>query len=393
MSLNALFVCIFRCDEFYFLTDPEDHIYQHFPDDEEWQLLKDPIHLYEFIRLPVIKSPFFNHRLSLAHTYNANLQATEGQVELRLTSPQLVAIAAKLKSTNREIPSEILLDRSLVRHAGPEAIISINLPSPGTYFLDLYVGEWESDRMDSACAFQITCSDISRDANMTYPQVGCFGRTPGFGECGMSEDSHTDPYIVTDGTLNVRFNLTKNVSLRPSLRRWDPRDRSMTDYDRYVLYRERSTHVAAFDLQLPRRGLFVFSIYVTNPDDPASPMISIYKYLIDCKSPNLEAFPFPKASKRFKHCRVVEPLCGDLSPETEVTFRLESRRAVGMMVVFNNKSYQLKQEGRVWHGRVYLNIPTGKVMVYARFESSGDKYIPLLEYHISTRRKTYSFVS
>lgn len=28
----------YQCDEFYFITDPEDHIFQHFPDDPEWQV-------------------------------------------------------------------------------------------------------------------------------------------------------------------------------------------------------------------------------------------------------------------------------------------------------------------------------------------------------------------
>jgi transglutaminase/protease-like cytokinesis protein 3 len=49
----------YQCDEFYFITDPEDHIYQHFPDDPKWQLLECPITLTEFINLPIVKSPFF----------------------------------------------------------------------------------------------------------------------------------------------------------------------------------------------------------------------------------------------------------------------------------------------------------------------------------------------
>ena len=37
----------YQCDEFYFITDPEDHIYQHFPDDPAWQLLEVPLSMTE----------------------------------------------------------------------------------------------------------------------------------------------------------------------------------------------------------------------------------------------------------------------------------------------------------------------------------------------------------
>ena len=132
----------------------------------------------------------------------------------------------------------------------------------------------------------------------------------------------------------------------------------------------------------------MFSLYVINPEDPSSSAICLERLLYDCQFPQMDAKPFPKASKRFKHCRVVEPLEGDLSPETEVTFRMESKRAVDMMVVFNNKSHGLKNSGtRMWQRTVHINVPTGKVMVYGRFDANSDKYIPLLEYHIANTRK------
>ncbi|ESN98674.1 hypothetical protein HELRODRAFT_67307, partial [Helobdella robusta] len=53
----------YKIDEFYFLTDPEDHIQQHFPDDPKWQLLRRTITLDDFVRMPVVKSPFFNNKL------------------------------------------------------------------------------------------------------------------------------------------------------------------------------------------------------------------------------------------------------------------------------------------------------------------------------------------
>ena len=99
-------------------------------------------------------------------------------------------MAAKLKSTNRDIPSEILSERTVVRFTpNGEFVIAMNLPSPGTYFLDVYVAsEWDSESMDNACVFQVRCSGVSRNADLSYPPVGCFGQTPAFIECGLGNE-------------------------------------------------------------------------------------------------------------------------------------------------------------------------------------------------------------
>ena len=73
---------VYACDEFYFLTDPEDHIYQHFPDDADWQLLHEPISLDEFTRLPFLKSPFFNNYLAFADRYESTMAAVDGFAEV-----------------------------------------------------------------------------------------------------------------------------------------------------------------------------------------------------------------------------------------------------------------------------------------------------------------------
>ncbi len=52
----------YELDEFFFLTDPADHINMHFPDEAEWQLLPKLITLEDYIKLPVVKSHFFSVR-------------------------------------------------------------------------------------------------------------------------------------------------------------------------------------------------------------------------------------------------------------------------------------------------------------------------------------------
>lgn len=53
-------------DDHYFLTDPREFIYEFFPLQEEWQLLKRRIALKEFENLPFVRSLFFRYGLHFA---------------------------------------------------------------------------------------------------------------------------------------------------------------------------------------------------------------------------------------------------------------------------------------------------------------------------------------
>lgn len=56
----------YEYDDHYFLTDPREFIYEFFPLQEEWQLLKRPISLKEFENLPFVRSLFFRYGLHFA---------------------------------------------------------------------------------------------------------------------------------------------------------------------------------------------------------------------------------------------------------------------------------------------------------------------------------------
>ena len=56
----------YEYDDHYFMTDPEEFIYEFFPMQAEWQLLKHALTLTQFEQLPFVRSLFFRYGLSLA---------------------------------------------------------------------------------------------------------------------------------------------------------------------------------------------------------------------------------------------------------------------------------------------------------------------------------------
>lgn len=62
-----------RFDDFYFLTDPEDFVHSHFPDEKEWQLLDTPLSLEDFERGVFKTSAFFSLGLQLIQPRHAHI--------------------------------------------------------------------------------------------------------------------------------------------------------------------------------------------------------------------------------------------------------------------------------------------------------------------------------
>ncbi|KAF6718361.1 Kyphoscoliosis peptidase [Oryzias melastigma] len=73
-----------RFDDFYFLTDPEEFIDSHFPDEEKWQLLDTPITLEEFERRVFKTSAFFTLGLKLINPHHFHIVTDDGEANVSI---------------------------------------------------------------------------------------------------------------------------------------------------------------------------------------------------------------------------------------------------------------------------------------------------------------------
>lgn len=155
-------------DEFYFLTDPEEHIFEHMPYQKRWQLMKRPITLEQFMNLPVLKSSFFNANLSLKKRYSGSLVTKEGRVTVRLVMPRFVGITCSLE--NRADMSE-LKGLTLVRVMGEEVAILATPSQPGRFYLNIFISspdDWKDTTRTLAASFQ-----VSREMTRPPPHLNC----------------------------------------------------------------------------------------------------------------------------------------------------------------------------------------------------------------------------
>lgn len=133
---------------FYFLTSPKDFIYSHFPEDETWQLLENPVSKTEFEQLPFLKPGFFNAGLGLTSNVQAVIQ-TDNQLNLAFSAPDDALLLVNLLQNDRN------LDESLVSLQKSSGMFKIHarFPGPGSYILRLFAKrktdkgmyEWAAD--------------------------------------------------------------------------------------------------------------------------------------------------------------------------------------------------------------------------------------------------------
>ncbi|XP_005097129.1 uncharacterized protein LOC101861359 [Aplysia californica] len=380
----------YQCDEFYFITDPEDHIYQHYPDDPAWQLLEVPITMSEFLDLPVVKSPFFNAGLKFASHYDCKQYTHKGEVTMQLKIPRLLTFGYTLVPRDKRVVNPNSLEgRVLLRIIGHKAMFSIAPPKRGRYHFTIYVkDESGSELLQSACAFQITCREGRETIKSPYPKVCFFGPTQSMANYGLLPQTHIDPLVsYNHDDINFQFAASRAVRLSYSLtfhcQRADAID---ADLQRYAFLRHRDDTSMALQVRCPHVGKYVFSIYgakSANPEEPDGQYECLFRYLIDSKQSATNKSPLPRACHRWCHSQLLEPLRGDLPVSSRVTFRVRAPLVCDMALLMGDAWYHFRQHpDHIWEACLTTSHTPCVAKLYARLNRETARFSPFLEFQI-----------
>ncbi|KAK7088433.1 hypothetical protein V1264_022356 [Littorina saxatilis] len=380
----------YKYDEFYFLTDPDDYVYQHYPDDPAWQLLDIPLPFSEFLNLPVVKSPFFNYGLRFYSNYGATLTTDTGMVEIRLVTPKILGFGTLLEPVNKTASDPRQYDgRVLLRYVRNEAIFSVALPGTGMFYFTVYVGDyWHSECLESATCFLINCPRMSGSPSPPYPPVPFFGPTPVMETLGITADSNVDPLIVCNSDyLEINFKLLKDLKITHTFQYFEVEDGSISDIDRYVFLRSRNDKGANYLVRCPKEGFYIFSLYAADPTagSDANNLDCAVRYLVICQEPSPNVAQFPKTCSRWQRCTLHEPLAGDLLTDKRYVFKMDIPQAVEVFVVIGDIYHHLKRKiGAAWESQVMTGPVSGTARVIARFQAGKDMstFANMLEYKL-----------
>lgn len=92
----------YEYDDHYFLTDPREFIYEFFPLQEDWQLLKQPISLKDFEELPFVRSLFFRWARHVSPHFSWNTKETREMgfyTNIRIVGRDQTAVKTEVEVT------------------------------------------------------------------------------------------------------------------------------------------------------------------------------------------------------------------------------------------------------------------------------------------------------
>ncbi|KAM7536910.1 hypothetical protein Aperf_G00000082438 [Anoplocephala perfoliata] len=366
-----------KCDDFYFFTDPEQHIFEHWPDNKVWQLLHaKPVSQARFVSLPVLKSAFFNAGLSLKKPYSQKLVTKNGQVSIKLRMPYFVGISCSLENcADGSFLRGFSLAEVLIK---PPDMVRVHCaPSqPGRYYLNVYVSsDWRRDDIrELACSFQVQCCEFNYSRLVVMgrlPEVGFLGRTPASNHFGVwllkssgNGSSSNRPYILhtSSDPLKIPFFITSGLRLCHQLKSFDRPGQQMTDCDNFALLQMRpsnssfdnnanniastSTATAAsltcsvpsanahYHLRLPVSAFYYLTVYAafeetgTIATEASDHLECVYRILVDARRPTVTSGSgsvpaFPKQTYWWVGARLLEPTRLNLDVNKRHLFRLD----------------------------------------------------------------------
>lgn len=152
-------------NDFYFMTPPEQFIFDHFPDNPNWQLLSDTLSEQEFIDLVEVEPAFFIYGLELNSHKQSTIKATE-ELVISLKAPKNTHFNSVLYDDDNRLE-----DFSFVQIENDVPIFRVSFPKSGNYMLKIFANNAsKQNSYDQVLKYNIIVNSLSAKPNQ-YPKA------------------------------------------------------------------------------------------------------------------------------------------------------------------------------------------------------------------------------
>ncbi|CAL8095195.1 unnamed protein product [Calicophoron daubneyi] len=315
---------VYEYDDFYFMMEPQQAVYSHFPEDQRWQLLTHPLTLTQFENLPLTKSQFFKCAIDFLDQHHGVVYTRDGRLRMTLGFWRPGGFTYKLQylitSAGRSQPESIVANPSDLRDRLPNISEDLRsfllqettrdrlnfyfrLPASGVYYLTIYAQELSNlavgreSTFRAACEYKVVCDCPATDAQ-PYPTCHDANWGPAWSHVQhyALEPTHSEGVIivnskqgwsVADGrnppptTVDIGFGKRRpEVNLLAKLHKNDMPDEMLDQYQR-VTETARNTH---FCITLPEPGEYGLEIYANEPAE-GDTYTHMCQYLLQYEAP------------------------------------------------------------------------------------------------------------
>jgi len=162
LSTAGQFVRAFNAH--YFLTPPELFIYDHLPEDPQWQLLSPPISMPQFLDTVQTYPALFRYQVGLT-TRQARL-VVPNSLTLSFSAPADVAMMARLLRNGTELEPTL----TFTQRENAQIVVRALLPHPGTYEVTLFAKTRQEAQYTSVLTYEVT-ANLATIGPVGFPQV------------------------------------------------------------------------------------------------------------------------------------------------------------------------------------------------------------------------------
>lgn len=144
-------------NDHYFLTDPQQFIYDHLPEEDYWQLMKDTISRNTFKNLILLRPAFFRTGLELISHTNSTITVRDALL-IKIQAPVNTYISASLLQNGNTLPENF----HFIQKQKDAYELNVHFPDDGNYILRLFskFGNDINESYEWACDYNI---DVRRN--------------------------------------------------------------------------------------------------------------------------------------------------------------------------------------------------------------------------------------
>uniref|UniRef100_A0AAV2JHS7 Transglutaminase-like domain-containing protein n=1 Tax=Knipowitschia caucasica TaxID=637954 RepID=A0AAV2JHS7_KNICA len=288
-----------RFDDFYFMTEPEEFIHSHFPDEEKWQLLDCPISMEEFERRVFKTSAFFTLGLRLMKPHHCHILTDDGEANISLgfSRPttftfETTAHQDLLHSGSSEQRDSTKSSFGLLTISHRTMKLQLLPPASGTYGVRIFARpEAATTSLKWVCSFTVECPTPRAMEEIPENPFLSWGLQPNAQVKGVSGSSlGSELFQVEEGSCELVLKTSRPLMLVCEL----VHPQLEPAVAKRCLATQIQSDVLTCHILCPQRGFYRLSVFVRDYQKTDVKFHNVGNFLLHCKgkltSPD-ELFP------------------------------------------------------------------------------------------------------
>ncbi|XP_069832424.1 kyphoscoliosis peptidase-like [Dendropsophus ebraccatus] len=278
-----------RYEDFFFLTDPEDFIETHWPDDPTWQLLESRVSFEDFEQKIFKTSEFFRLQLFIIAPKVFYLTTEDGEVKIALGSSCPMEYSYKIYKLFDN--SRTFVEKTFGILSTQESLMTLRVfpPSHGQYELMIFARPVDAEYPYKwVCSYQIDCPQPKTSLKLPENPYHLWGLNHKAKDFGVISCNPGEDLIMTEtSSLKVTFKTS-----RPLVATFQLANPEMSEpLSKKCLVSQIEDDQLGCCLLLPFHGYYRLSLFVK--DHEAENFQNAANVLLKCKNPINQNELFP----------------------------------------------------------------------------------------------------